>query len=301
MNSGSMEPTTTSSEAVSSAPENSEPKSNSSFRERLPESQQIDAIADLLGGGGKPDDQHDMDPTDSHMDRDGDEPVDHSATGDSAPDHSEASALTPAALAEKLEMSPDDVYSMEIKVGDDTFTLGELKDAQAGREALAAEMQEKDSALNDRESGLVTDIQSLGILDAMEALPENIRQQANNHLTAMAEREYQKFLALYPDMQDDATRLAFDKGVNDWLGEYGVSPGQFPVRTLGMYRLMKETIQMRKELAALKKPKPAKAPKSAKPQRRAPPKAQKAPMPRSGGHIQQQTDAIAALMTGKRR
>ena len=310
MTDGRQEPTTLDSEDKPMGSTNSSQQSDTPQQQsktRPTPSQQIDAIAELLGGGGdhKSTDRQRADADGSGGDGDDDtgDGMDSGGSADRAgADTGEAAPLTPKGLAEKLDMEPDDVYSMEITIGDDKVTLGELKDAYAAQEATAAETQAKVDGLDAREAGLVTDIQALGLLDAMQQLPAKVRDQANAHLTAMAEREYKNFLTLFPDLQKDENRLAFEKDMTDWFKEYGLVEGQFPIRTVGMYRLIKDAIRDRKRAAEARKKVAKKAPKSAKPQQRQAPKGQqqqkRAP---SGGTIQSQVDQIAGMMTKGRR
>ena len=311
MTDGKLEQTTLDSEDKPKGSTNSSQQSDTQqqqSRTRPTPSQQIDAIADLLSGGDhKSTDRQRADDDRSGGDDDDDtgDDLDTGGGGDrTGADTGEAAPLTPKGLAEKLDIEADDVYSMEITIGDDKVTLGDLKDAWADQEATAAETQARVDGLDAREAGLVTDIQALGLLEAMQQLPEKVRNQANAHLTAMAEREYKNFLTLYPDLQKETNRLAFEKDMTDWFKEYGLVEGQFPIRTVGMYRLIKDAIRDRKRAAEARKKTAKKAPKSAKPQQRQAPKGgqqQQQKRGPTGGSIQSQVDQIAGMMTKGRK
>ena len=292
MTDGSGAQTAQQAEEKSTASENSGQPSNSQSQPRMTENQQVDAIAQMMADGRTDDSSADNAANAGSMD------AGHSDGNSGVPD---PEPLTPKGLAEKLDIDPETLYSMQVTVGDSQVTLGDLKDSFATREATAAETREQLDAIRNREAGLVGDIQALGVLDAMQQLPKNLRDQANSHLVKMAEREYSKFLTLYPEYQIEVNRIAFEKDMNDWMGSYGLSAGMFPVRNVAMYQLIRDAVNARRELAEIKAPKAKKAPKSSKPQRRKS-DAPKAQRPRSGGHIQGQVNDIAALMAkGSRR
>lgn len=302
-NAGSQEQTTQTPEAGSTEPQTS-PRSS---EQRLTGGQQLTAISELLAnqqqeriedgnatgsdeGTGTPGEQAGGEAERTEPDTEQAAPAsgDESGSGDAV--------LDVGKVAEQLGVTPEQIYDMEIPTRDgESTTLGKLKDAWQDREKAAAEMQEKADQLKSREGGLVSDIQALAVLDAMQAVPENIRRQAVDHLNTMAEREYSNFLTLYPDLQDDANRIAFDKKVDDWFGEYGLNAGQFPIRTVGMYRLIKDTVEQRDEIKRLKARTPAKAPQSVKRNRAAPSQPK---VTVTGTGRQAQIEGIAKLLKG---
>lgn len=297
MSDGLQEPTTQTPEAGSTAPEILPP---SSPMPRKRGSDQIKAIEALLAG----DDPEPEPETAPEGSEDGQEPDAEGAEAAQRAEGAEDAQEPPEKpatlneLAEKLDMAPEDLYSLAINTRDgEQVSIGALKDAYQEQDAARAEIAQKADAIKRREAGLVTDVQALGVLDAMQALPENIRQQANAHLVEMAEREYSNFLQLYPDLQQDSNRIAFETGIDEWLGEYGLSQHHFPIRNVAMYRLIKDALEARRELKAIKTPKPKPAPQSVSNRKRAMTKAR--PQPQTGSRGRQaELQSIANILKG---
>ncbi len=191
-------------------------------------------------------------------------------------------ALTLHGIAEKLEIPVEALYEMAIPIGGDgeVSTFAALKDAYKDRQATEREAALQEVALQKREAALTSDIQALGVLDAMQVLPDHVREQANAHMHQFAEREYGKFLDLVPELQDDATRIAHHKDVDSLLAEYGLIPEQFGAATLGMHRLIRDVLGMRRSLAKLTEPKAQTPPKPVKRNRKAAPRQSEGPKPK---------------------
>lgn len=194
-------------------------------------------------------------------------------------------------------MEPGQLYKeLKVTTGDgETATLEELKNSFAERAQEARGTAEKAAELDRREASLATDVQSLGVLDAMQAVPEGIRAQANQYLQQMAEREWSKFTALVPEMQDDATRIQFDQDVEKFLKPYGLTPYHFGTRNVGMLRLIRDVIKDRKALKALTAPKPKKAPEPVK-RNRVAKETQRPTAQRGSSKRQQEIASIADIL-----
>ena len=292
MNDGSTETEQTQTEPTLPDNDTSSDKSNG----RLSSSEQTAAIEQLLSGD-QPNETEPVQPGSIDSDEAGD--------GGGGPDEegsptdqskAEGGRLTIDALAQKLDLDPSEIYkALTITTGDgETATLEQLKDSFAKRNSEAQGTALKATELDRREASLATDIQSLGVLDAMQAIPDNIRQSASQHLNQMAEREWNKFTHLAPELEDTATRLQFDKDVQGLLQPYGLSPEHFGVRTVGMLRLIRDVVKDRKHLKKLTEPRPAKAPEPVKRNRVI---GKTAPTPRGNGR-QAELASIAGLLKG---
>lgn len=197
------------------------------------------------------------------------------------------------------------IYDEEVTTREgEVITVGALKDAYQDQARIRQEIVEKDVALSGREAALASDIQALGLLDAMQAVPQHIRTQAAQQMNQMAEREYSKFLAISPDLQNDVNRIAFENDARKYLGAFGVSPEQFGVKTLGMHRLLADAVKTKKQLAELTRPRAQTPPKSVKRGRVAPKvdnSAQAIVNAAKGGSTAEKTAAIAALIGGRNK
>ena len=259
MNAGLPEQTTPTPEAESTAPETLQPSSETPQQQKLSESEQVKAIEALIAGD-KPDDPEQGEPEPAPGAEKAAPEVDSGTEG--------AKPLTIAEAAERLEIEPDALYEMTIKTRDgQELSIGALKDAYQKTEATQQEIAKKRDDLSNRENGLASDVMALGVLEAMHQIPEGIRAQANGHLQQMAEREFINFLELFPDYKQDDKRVTFLKGIDDWLGEYGMSSAMIPIKTVGTWRFLKDASEMKAELKRLKTPKAKKAGTPVKPQR----------------------------------
>ncbi len=131
-------------------------------------------------------------------------------------------SLSVKELAQKLDLTPDQLYkALKVTTGDgETATLEELKSVFTERAQAERGTATRQAELDRREAGLATDIQMLGVLDAMQAVPEGIRNQAVQHLNQMAEREWAKFTQLVPDMAEDVNRVQFGQDIEQLLEAY---------------------------------------------------------------------------------
>ena len=203
----------------------------------------------------------------------------------------------------KTGLTPKDLYNIAVSFGDETTaTIGELKDAYATREATAQETARKAATLDAREAGLATDLQAMGVLDAMQQVPAQIRQQANAWLTEKSRQEYEKFLSLVPEFGDDGTRIAYEKEAREMLkDDYGVVPEQLGVRSVGMHRLVRDLVNLKKTVAKLTEPRPETAPTPVKRSRSAPPRSGGADQLRKRaaetGQLADKVAAVGALLS----
>ena len=200
-------------------------------------------------------------------------------------------------VSEALGVTEAELYAMEVSTRDgETISLGELKDAYQEREALAAEMQEKADTLKSREGGLATDIMTLGVLDAMRVIPEENRAKAVKFLSDKAEQQYNDFLHLYPDYQDDAKRMAVTKEFEDFADKAGFNLGEIPLKSVGFYTMAMRVVEMQRELKKLKTPKARTAPKAVKRNRAKPPPAK--PVLTGSRGRRAELEGIAQLLRG---
>ena len=287
MKNGSKEPITQTPEDASTEQETSPPSSEIN---RTPQ-QQLSDITDLLSGVNSDNDDDGGDSNDDGTSGAGD--VGHG--GDSS--NVASGQLKLAELAETLDIEPDKLYQMDIPLRDgSTATIGQLKDAYHDQATANAEMQEKADALSSREAGLVADTLALGVLEAMEVLPPSALHKATGHLQEIAEREFGRFTKLYPEYSDRKQIEAFDTGMTEMLGAYGLTSAHFPVKSLGMYQLIKDVLRDRAELKKLKST-PKTPPKSVKSKRGGKPPASK---PKAVGRGQgAQVKAIASILGAK--
>jgi hypothetical protein len=217
----------------------------------------------------------------------------------------EPKGLTPKGLAEKLDIEAKDIYGMEITTGDgEVTTLQKLKDSFEGQATTGRETTEREIALNGREAAITSDIQALGVLDAMQAIPQNIRTQAVEHMNAMAEREYLKFRSVNPELQTDEGRLGFEADVGKHLKQFGLIKEQFGVQNVGMMRMIQSAIRNEKAIAKLTALKPKKAPSSVNRNRTAPIKADSNAaivQQAMNGTRNQKSAAVAQLLKGNKQ
>jgi hypothetical protein len=163
--------------------------------------------------------------------------------------------LTPLDVAAKLDIEPDALYQMELTGSDGSkVTLEQLKDAYAAQTTSEQGIVKREVAQSGREAALSSDIQALGVLEAMQVLPANVRQQAAEHMNAMAHREYAKFRALIPEIQDDAGRIAYETDAMAFLSGFDLSPAHFGAQTVSMHRFVRDAMQNKKALDKLMAP-----------------------------------------------
>ena len=221
-----------------------------------------------------------------------------------APGSDSETKLSPKQIAEQLDIDPAAVYQMDIPTGDgEVVSLQKMKDAYENMASSERVSVEKEQQLTSREAALTTDIQALGVLDAMQAIPAHIRGQANQHITAMAEREYSKFLAITPELHSDENRIAYEGDARKFLGKWGMQPEDFGVRSVKMHRMIRDVMAQSKQLARLLKPEAQKPPKAVRRSRVAVPQstAQKLIANAKGGSRQDKTAAVAALIKGQNK
>lgn len=282
---------------------NSEDGSSSTPQQRMRGSDQLKGIADLLAGAIESDDPPPA-PEPPAPAPEGELPAPEGDDQAPAPAGEIPGKLTVKQLAERLDVDPAKLYdALEIPVGDngETVTLDKLKATFQGQAEAAQGTATKAAELDQREAAISSDVQALGVLEAMQVLPDNIRSAATMHMQEMAVREWSKFTALVPELQDDAARIQYDNDARSHLKEYGLTPDHFGVRTVGMLRLMRDAVNDRKKLKALLKPKPAQAPTPVKRNRQAQPGAKPAQNPRGAQGRRAEIGAIANMLQGTKQ
>lgn len=149
--------------------------------------------------------------------------------------------LSTAELAEKLGVSETDLYKMKLNTGDgEAVTFEKLKADYVDRAKLRRDAADKALDLERRESQHISDTVAMGILDAMQAVPTEVSKKANQHMIQRYQRDYQNYLTLAPDLQDDNTRIAFEKKQGEHLREHRIAHLLDPVSVLdgsGAFRL----------------------------------------------------------------
>lgn len=193
--------------------------------------------------------------------------VDH-ATDSSSPDpvdepEVKAKPKTAEQVAEAAGLTLTELYdTFELNIGDgDTVTLAgakkRLQDAAEAKQGIA----QREAEVEQQRGQYVSDVHALGVLEAMGAIPDNIRQQANQHLMNVAQREANNFRVLHPEYRDETKFQHFAQEVETTLQEFGLSGAQFPVRNVNLYRLLESMLRWKKNSDAYTAPKPKEPPK----------------------------------------
>lgn len=183
-----------------------------------------------------------------------------------------AAEVTLASLAELAGLTETELYDkLKINTGDgESVTLAGAKERLRDTAEALQGIASREAEVSQLQAKYVGDVQALGVLDALQAVPEGIRQQANQHLMQTAQKEADNFRLLHPQYKNDDAWNNFTHDVDQMLKPYGLSSLHFGVRSLGMYRLMADMIGFEKDAKAYRQPKPKPAPTKAKPGRAKP-------------------------------
>ena len=127
-------------------------------------------------------------------------------------------------LAEKLGISPEELYGLEISTGDgETLTIGALKDAYGARQAAGLETTRRAVELDERESALINRQLLWDQLggELSKALTPDMRQAMERNQVDRENRERDLFLKALPEMRDKAVWDRFREDVVQTLSAEG--------------------------------------------------------------------------------
>lgn len=296
---------TTTSDGGSTEPGNSSPDAET----RLTEPQKLDAISALLAGAPPPD----VDPAPAEGDEvqgggDGQpvvpEPEDLEAAGGDPEAAGQVeqgdTPLTPADLADKLDLPVDQVYEMDIPTGDgEVVKLGDLKDHWQNQQRVERESAERTAQLDEREARIITDQQVWSVLAMKGQLPPQALREAQQQVQSSIQAETDKLLNLVPDFQDEAKMDTFRREAVRALGTVGFKPHEVMMADHRHALFVRRFLQLEAENKALKKKSEPKPPRAGKPNGRQSAKQRSVPANASTyGPNAGQVGAITKLISG---
>lgn len=236
-------------------------------REPLSETDQIDAIADLIGSGaradeaGGGDDERAREPA-AEPDA---EPLDGDESGAEVELAAEGGASTDfAALAERLGIEPAELYEIEIPMSNgDPVTFGALKDLYQDRETAQAEIAASKVQLNERESAVLQD-QSLFAM-ARQEMGQHMSPELEDRLRGRQEThdrfQRQQMLASIPEFADESVFANWREGAIKEMADYGYQAHEVVITDHRMVRMVRDNMRMKAELKRLANFKPISKPK----------------------------------------
>lgn len=252
---------------------NSQGDERSSGSRRTPpaemtEAEKADAVAALMAGemGFEPED----DDTGAGEGERTSGPADGGDTtgdGDTPPAPRKTASL--ADIAEALDVEISDLYKIELKAGDgSTATLQQIKDAWDGRQDAERVTAERTAELDGREAKIIADQQIWSLLAASGQLPQKAIQTAVEQLQTIVERESDMLLTLVPDLQDATKMDGFRRDMVEAYSEVGYKPHEIMLTDHRQALFVRRFMQMKREIASLRKQLQPAPQKGAKPQGR---------------------------------
>lgn len=257
----------------------------------LSPSEQIAAVADLLGGGSAEGaGGTELEAGEAQGDDGSSGAPEGTQEGDDeGGSGTEARETPPATLtdvAEALGIEPGDVYAMEVTTGDgETVKIGDLKDFYQNRDVAMRETVERSAALDERESVISQDQRLWGQIgnDLVRILPPETVGQLKAQMVERDQHERQLLVDAIPEMADAAKFDQFRMDAVEFMGKrYGMQPHELAVTDHRHILIMRDLMRAEKRLDDLRKWKP----------KRDPPRAHKARG--RDGKVVSQTDALVA-------
>jgi len=247
-------PIETNQASVLPTPEPVEPKTP---KAEEPSRSQLDQIAELLGG------RETSEPTEADDARE--------VEGSPKAKKAKGEIKTLHDAAERLGVKVEDLYALQVGLpGDETkYTLGELKDAFAGRDDFTVQQLEWEEQRAKQEGDLLRSrnelTELLSLLPETALKPEVLSKIREKHGATLA-RERQLTLEVIPAWQDESVREADLAGIQDHLSRAGFPSGY--LRNVSDHRTMRyirenylREKRINDALARVKKKEPTKAQK----------------------------------------
>jgi hypothetical protein len=204
-----------------------------------------------------------------------------------AEDVTEPLQLTITGLAQHLDISPEELYKLEVTTGGgEKVSLSALKDAWQDRQGSARETAKREAALDERESALTAEamlFQQLGG-ELAKAVSPQMRQALVQKAQQQQAKQREMMLTAMPELRDQAKFENFRSDLVKMLGTYGFRPQEMTVSDHRMLLLMRDHMRVKARLDQLLSFDPSQTP----------PKAQKA-----GGRADGQSQKKAMVTRAK--
>lgn len=205
-------------------------------------------------------------------------------------------------IAEKLGMTPEEVYKMALTTGDgEEVTLGALKDAYVSQETARRETVQREVDLDARETA-ITQSQRLWsqLGDQLgKVLPPDAMQQLTDHLQQTDERERRTLMQMAPELQDETKLQQFRDDVVETLGQYGYKPHEVVIGDHRQALVIRDLIRAQKRLKALSEYQPEQSPPRSKRGTQPAPQSQAKIINKARrGNEADKTAAVSAILKG---
>lgn len=174
-------------------------------------------------------------------------------------------------LAEKLGTTPKKLYE-DIQIttqAGETLSLGEVKDRIQTQEAATREIVERETAINQRESAMLQNMQLLqSVMGDLEGkLDPQTVQKLQERTVKQEARERQLMIQTMPELADPAQLDTFRTNVAEHMEQYGFRPNELVIRDHRIALAIKDAIQTKRQLQKLMEFQPEQSPpKAHKPQ-----------------------------------
>lgn len=156
-------------------------------------------------------------------------------------DDSEAekpATLTVKDLAEKLEMTPEEVYSaLSIKVGDSDLTLSQLKDGVKDLHRADELREAADEHKTQTENELLRQRREIQLAMQRYQPTEAEQREAEREFKAYLDREDQAITDVIPEWTDPEAKKAGRAQIDQLLADYAFSPAE--AKTMVDHRYVK--------------------------------------------------------------
>ena len=135
----------------------------------------------------------------------------------------EPEPLDAQGLAEKLDMSIEDIYAIKFNTGEgDPLTLGELKDAGTRVRTLVEDTEQLDAArVNHTNDTMRARAEIQQIVSLLPEIPDELIRLAQHQYQQVSERERVNLVKAIPAFRDPSVEAERKAGMLDTVSQYG--------------------------------------------------------------------------------